>query len=127
MVSGGRTYMLDDATTRYMVQGTQPALRTYARQMGVSPALIDAAHRVPHTSIRTLSPSELARYGLVTEGLPRVRSTAPRKRGARRLRAARTVELVPASSHDALPRVRLRDLRLHLLRIEVETRSRTRR
>jgi hypothetical protein len=82
MVSGGRTYMLDDATTRYMVQGTQPALRTYARQMGVSPAVIDAAHRVPHTSIRTLSPSELARYGLVTEGLPRVRPTAPRKRAA---------------------------------------------
>lgn len=92
MISGGRAYMLDDATTRYMVQGTQPALRTYARQMGVNPALIDAAHRVPHTSIRTLSPFELARFGLVTDGRPRARAAAPRTRP--RLLGGRTAERV---------------------------------
>jgi hypothetical protein len=82
MVSGGRAYALDDATTRYMVQGTEPALRSYARQMGVHPGLIDMAHRTPHTRLRTLSGSELARYGLVTSGGARKAAHAPKKRAA---------------------------------------------
>lgn len=86
MVSGGRAYALDDVTTRYMVQGTEPVLRSYARQMGVSPGLIDVAHRTPHTSIRTLSPSELARYGLVTQGR---RSAKAAQTGRKRAAAAR--------------------------------------
>lgn len=87
MVSGGRTYALDDATTRYMVQGTEPTLRSYARQMGVSPGLIDVAHRTPSSTIRTLSPGELSRYGLVTYGSGRATATPPRKRTAAARRA----------------------------------------
>ncbi len=90
MVQGGRTYALDDATTRYMVQGTEPVLRSYARQMGVSPQLIDVAHRTPHTSIRTLTGSELARFGLVTSGRASfAKSPGPRKRSATGRRANR--------------------------------------
>jgi len=83
MVSGGRAYALDDATTRYMVQGTEPALRSYARQMGVSPGIIDVAHRTPHTRIRTLTGAELSRYGLVTSERTRGSAALPaRKRTA---------------------------------------------
>jgi hypothetical protein len=42
-------------------------LRSYARQMGVSPAAIDLGHGVPPTRIRTLTSSELTRYRLVTQ------------------------------------------------------------
>jgi hypothetical protein len=67
MVVGGRAYVPDRAATRYLVQRTGPALRLYARQMGVSPSLIDVAHGVPHTNVHNLSSSELARYSLVTQ------------------------------------------------------------
>ena len=67
MVVGGRAYVPDRAATRYLVQRTGPALRLYARQMGVSSSLIDVANGVPHTSVRNLSSSELARYSLVTQ------------------------------------------------------------
>ena len=76
LVSEGHAYRVDGTITRIMVQGTEPILRSYARRMGVSPAVIDVAHRVPHTGIRTLSASELAHYGLVTYGSAR-RSAAP--------------------------------------------------
>jgi hypothetical protein len=67
IVVGGRAYVPDRAATRYLVQRTGPALRLYARQMGVSSSLIDVANGVPHTSVRNLSSSELARYSLVTQ------------------------------------------------------------
>jgi len=57
----------DDVTARYLAQRTRPALRLYARQMGVSPSLVDVANDVPHTTVRNLSSSELARYSLVTQ------------------------------------------------------------
>ncbi len=65
VVVQGRQYVLDDASSRRLAE---PAMRSYARRMGVSQALIDAANAVPHTSIRTLTPAEMARYGLVTSG-----------------------------------------------------------
>jgi hypothetical protein len=68
VVAGGQGYSLDETTTRYVVQRSEPVLRSYARAMGVSPAVIDVAHGVPHTSIRTLTSSELARFRLVTSG-----------------------------------------------------------
>ncbi len=68
VVSGGHGYRLDASTNRAMVQGAEPMLRSYARAMGVSPALVDVAHGVPHTSVRTLTSSELSRYRLVTSG-----------------------------------------------------------
>ena len=68
VVAGGQGYSLDETTTRYVVQRSEPVLRSYARAMGVSPAVIDVAHGVPHTSIRTLTSAELARYRLVTSG-----------------------------------------------------------
>jgi hypothetical protein len=86
VVLRGQNYVLDEATTRYMVQRTEPALRSYARHMGVNPALIDVAHGVPHTSIRTLTSSEMARYGLVTSGPGR---RATRKAEAKRTASAR--------------------------------------
>src|SRR3954447_6983598 len=67
MVVGGRAYLPDSETTRHMIQQTAPVLRLYARQMGVSPSLVDVANDVPHTTVRNLSSSELARYSLVTQ------------------------------------------------------------
>ncbi len=66
--SEGRGYSLDESTNRALVQRSEPALRSYARAMGVSPELIGVANTVPHTSIRTLTSSELSRYRLVTSG-----------------------------------------------------------
>jgi hypothetical protein len=88
LVARGRAYRLDGALTRYMVQGTEPVLRSYARRMGVSPAVIDMAHRVPHTRIRRLSSSELAQYRLVTAAEAGRRRVAPRTRIARSSRGA---------------------------------------
>src|SRR5215218_2572242 len=67
MVVGGRAYLPDSETTRQMIQQTAPVLRLYARQMGVSPSLVDVANGVPHTAVRNLSSSELTRYSLVTQ------------------------------------------------------------
>ncbi len=81
--AGGRGYRLDESANRYMVQRSEPALRSYARTMGVSPSVIDVAHSVPHTSVRTLSSSELSRYRLVTSGSSRrVAHKAAEKRTA---------------------------------------------
>jgi hypothetical protein len=71
VVSQGQGYRLDDTTNRAMVQRSEPLLRSYARAMGVSPTLIDVAHGVPHTHIRTLTSAEMARYRLVTGGAAR--------------------------------------------------------
>jgi hypothetical protein len=92
LVSQGRAYRVNGAITRTMVQGTEPVLRSYARHMGVSPAVIDVAHRVPHTGIRTLSSSELAQYGLVTYGSGRRMAPAasPRRAAAAARRVARS-------------------------------------
>ncbi len=87
VVAGGQGYRLDETTTRYVVQRSEPVLRSYARAMGVSPAVIDVAHGVPHTSIRTLTSSELSRYRLVTSGSGRdVTPSAAGKRAAARHR-----------------------------------------
>jgi hypothetical protein len=67
MVVGGRAYLPDSETTRHVIQQTAPVLRSYARQMGVSPSLVDVANDVPHTTVRNLSSYELARYSLVTQ------------------------------------------------------------
>jgi hypothetical protein len=67
MVAGGRAYLPDSSTTRYVVQRTAPLLRLYARQMGVSPSVVDLANGVPHSTVHNLSSSELTRYSLVTE------------------------------------------------------------
>jgi hypothetical protein len=67
MVVGGRAYLPDSSTTRYVVQRTAPLLRLYARQMGVSPSVVDLANGVPHSTVHNLSSSELTRYSLVTE------------------------------------------------------------
>jgi hypothetical protein len=68
LVAGGLGYTVDETTNRYVVQKVGPVLRSYARAMGVSPALIDVANAVPHTKSRALSSSELVRYRLVTSG-----------------------------------------------------------
>src|SRR3954464_2533487 len=67
MVVGGRAYLPDSSTTRYVVQRTAPLLRLYARQMGVNPSVVDLANGVPHSTVHHLSSSELTRYSLVTE------------------------------------------------------------
>jgi hypothetical protein len=91
LVTEGRAYRVDGALTRMMVQGTEPVLRSYARHMGVSPAVIDVAHRVPNNGIRTLSSSELAHYGLVTYGnTRRSGATTSHARAAAARRVART-------------------------------------
>jgi hypothetical protein len=77
----GQRYVLDDETSRRLAE---PALRSYARYMGVSTKVIDVAHAVPHSSIRTLSGSEMARFGLVTSGkrqASRTRKPGSRERG----------------------------------------------
>jgi hypothetical protein len=71
VVAEGQGYRLDESTNRFIVQRSEPLLRSYARAMGVSPAVIDIAHGVPHTSIRTLTASEMSRYRLVTSGAAR--------------------------------------------------------
>src|SRR4051812_9261280 len=67
MIVDGRAYLPDSSTTRYVVQRTAPLLRLYARQMGVSPSVVDLANGVPHSTVHNLSSSELTRYSLVTE------------------------------------------------------------
>jgi hypothetical protein len=91
LVADGRGYTVDDKTNRAIVRRVEPALRSYARAMGVSPAVIDVAHGVPHSSARTLNPSELVRFGLVTSGpTERARQNPAGKRagGAREKRDA---------------------------------------
>jgi hypothetical protein len=68
VVSGGRRYNVDPATSQQAVRASEPILRSYARHMGVSPSVISVAHAVPHHSARVLTRSELNRYGLVTGG-----------------------------------------------------------
>jgi hypothetical protein len=83
LVSAGRRYVVDPATSQYLTQATEPVLRSYVRQMGVSPTLINVAHRVPHHSGRVLTPSEISRYGLVTSGgnkVVRARRASARQR-----------------------------------------------
>jgi hypothetical protein len=81
-VAGGRAYVPDSATTRDLVQRTAPVLRLYARRMGVSPTVVDVANGVPHTSVRALSSSELARYSVTTARLTRKQAKAAgRRRG----------------------------------------------
>ncbi|HEX2553434.1 MAG TPA: hypothetical protein VHL98_07025 [Microvirga sp.] len=81
VVAGGQGYRLDDTTNRFLVQRSEPMLRSYARAMGVSPTLIDVAHGVPHSSLRTLTSSEMSRFRLVTSGPGR---TTGRKAASRR-------------------------------------------
>lgn len=86
VISGGRGYKVDESTNRTLIQRSEPLLRSYARTMGVSPTLVDVAHGVPHTSIRTLTASEMARYRLVTSGAAQ---GTERKKASRRTAAAR--------------------------------------
>jgi hypothetical protein len=70
IVSGGREYLPDGPSRRYIVDATSSLLRSYAEEMGVRPALITVAHAVPYTGIRVLSRSELLTYRLVTNQAP---------------------------------------------------------
>jgi hypothetical protein len=79
LVSGERRYVVDPVTSRYLIQRTEPVLRSYARHMGVSPTLISVAHGVPHHGARVLTPSEINRYGLVTGGVRRVQRASTRR------------------------------------------------
>ena len=83
VVSGGRSYIVDPATSQYVIQATEPVLRSYARQMGVSPSLIRVAHGVPHHGVRVLTRSELNRYGLVTGGVRQAAQKASTRRATR--------------------------------------------
>lgn len=68
VVSGGRAYHLDGELNRHIVARSTPTLRAYARLMGVSPAVIDLANRVPNTTSRRLSSAELAGFRLTGSG-----------------------------------------------------------
>ena len=82
VTAGGRRYIIDPMTTRRVVRGTEPILRSYARHMGVDPNLISVAHGVPHHGARVLTPSEISRLGLVTTGTKR----GPQKTSRRAVR-----------------------------------------
>jgi hypothetical protein len=71
VVGQDRSYLLDGAMSQYLVRGAEPALQAYARQMGVDPAVIALADRIPNQAVRTLTWSELTRFRLVTGGEPR--------------------------------------------------------
>jgi hypothetical protein len=86
MVVRGRAYLPDSETTRQMIQQTAPVLRLYARQMGVSPSLVDVANDVPHTTVRNLSSSEMTRYSLVTQPRHPRATTARKAHGRQRSR-----------------------------------------
>jgi hypothetical protein len=47
------------------------ALREYARLMGVNPAVVALGQATPHTSLRVLTPAEIARFKLGSQKLPR--------------------------------------------------------
>jgi hypothetical protein len=79
LVSSGRRYVFDPATSRHLTRRSEPILRSYARHMGVSPSLISVAHGVPHHSGRILTPSEVDRFGLVTGAARRVPQRASSK------------------------------------------------
>lgn len=83
-VSGGQAYNLDPESNRYLVERSAPALRAYARVMGVSPAVIDLANRVPSTTARRLSSAELASFRLTVSPNRAVRSRGPTKYARRR-------------------------------------------
>lgn len=91
VASGGRSYVVDPATSRHLIRATEPILRSYARHMGVSPNLISVAHGVPHESARVLTPSEINRYGLVTGGNRRVvaKVSAGEQRGLGKTRTSK--------------------------------------
>jgi hypothetical protein len=55
----------------------EEAMREYAQVMGVSPALIDLASRIPHESAHILSPTELTQFRLITAGP--ARGSRPRR------------------------------------------------
>jgi hypothetical protein len=83
LVAGGQRYVVDPVTSQYLIRSSEPVLRSYARQMGVSPTVISVAHGVPHHGARILSPSEVNRYGLVTGGAKRVTQRASTRRAPR--------------------------------------------
>jgi hypothetical protein len=85
LVAGGRRYVIDPVTSRYLIRTSEPVLRSYARQMGVSPTVINVAHGVPHHGARILTPSEVNRYGLVTGGTKRVTGKSVKARPRQRL------------------------------------------
>ena len=59
-------------------------LTHYVAAMGAHPALVNLAARVDHRTIHFLSPTELRRYGVVTQGKPRGRPVASRARHGKR-------------------------------------------
>jgi hypothetical protein len=83
LVAGGRRYAVDPVTSQHMIRASEPVLRSYARQMGVSPALISVAHEVPHHGARLLTRSEANCYGLVSGGARGGIQKASKKRGIR--------------------------------------------
>jgi hypothetical protein len=68
VVGQDRSYLLDGALSQHLIRGAEPALQSYAVQMGVNPDVIALADRVPNQAVRTLTWSELTRFRLVTGG-----------------------------------------------------------
>jgi hypothetical protein len=92
LVGQDRSFVLGGALARNVIQGVEPLMRTYAREMGVDPALIAVADRVPNETRLTLSSAELSRYHLVTGGTAArrpVRQSALRSPGLSKTTIAR--------------------------------------
>jgi len=71
IVSGqGQSFVLEGALSRRVIRRVEPVMHSYARQMGVDPAIVSLANRVPHETRHTLTPSELSRFRLVTRPAP---------------------------------------------------------
>jgi hypothetical protein len=85
LVGQGRSLVLGGPVSQMLIQGTEPVLRSYARQMGVDPAVIRLAHRVPNEARLTLTSTELSRYRLVTGGAVRGHSRRAASRSPGRL------------------------------------------
>jgi hypothetical protein len=62
MASNGA--VLDEKDPRCPKLDMKSELSRYARQMGVDPALVEAAHKVPHENFRFLSGDEIVSYGI---------------------------------------------------------------
>jgi hypothetical protein len=82
LVGGGQRVVLSGALLSAAVRGAEPVLRTYARWMGVDPAVVLLAHRVPNWSSLTLTSAELSRYRLVTGRAAPARKPGSRARSA---------------------------------------------
>jgi len=60
-----------DIGPRVPTEKAADALREYVRLMGVNPAIVELGQETPHTSLRVLTPAEIARFKLASQKLPR--------------------------------------------------------